>query len=69
MSSTNINNQEGENSVNQKGENSVNQKGENCHQKLVWTCDPNSYPRCTAQWLIECDLICHLPFSENSKDS
>jgi len=28
MSSTNINNQE----------------GENCHQKLVWTCDPNTYP-------------------------
>ncbi|MDD1417152.1 hypothetical protein MEN41_21885, partial [Dolichospermum sp. ST_con] len=48
MDTTNNNTPTGDNPDNNKT-NPNDEEGENCHHKLVWSCDPNSYPRCTAQ--------------------
>ena len=37
-----------------RGESAVNQEGLNCKLVQRWICSPNSYPRCTSQWVIEC---------------
>ncbi|MEA5530194.1 hypothetical protein VB638_11460 [Dolichospermum sp. UHCC 0684] len=63
MDTTNNNTPTGDNPDNNKT-NPNDEEGENCHHKLVWSCDPNSYPRCTSQWVLECELICHLPESD-----
>lgn len=47
--------------------NPKDEEGENCHYKLVWSCEPNSYPRCTSQWVLECELTCYLPKSNLGK--
>jgi hypothetical protein len=61
MGLTNNNTFTEDNTGNNHKTNAQDEEGTNCYHKLIWSCDPNIYPRCTAQWVLECELICYLP--------